>query len=109
MSFPHHRRELVDSVFDTLGERARWGVGGPIVSVRRASSDDEEMMGELSIISRGERLKVRSWEIAAPKRGDVVEMVDDADVPTGEVLTVSGEAKRSRNGVWTMPFVTDED
>ncbi len=109
MSFPELRQTLVDQVFDTLGEDARWGEDGPYVRVRQASSDEDEMMRESSIISRGNRLLVRKSEVAQPLRGDRVILVDADQLPTGEELLVSGEPKLSRNRVWSMPFVAAED
>lgn len=108
MSFPELRQTLVDQVFDTLGEDARWGEDGPYVRVRRASADEDEMMRESSIITRGDRLMVRKSEVAGPVRGVRVFLVDADQVPTGEELMVSGEAKLSRNRVWSMPFVEVE-
>ena len=96
---------LVDAVFDTLGESALWGASETPARIRRASADDDIGMGEMSIISRGDRLRVRKRDVIDPARGDRVVLVDEAGEPTGEVLTVSGEPMLLRNLVWQMPFV----
>lgn len=106
MSFPEHRETLVDSVFAELGEDATWaGVPG-IVRVRRSSADDEEQIGRLGIVSRGEVLRVRKSEVPDPAVGDLVDLLDDEASPTGEQLRVSGEPQLKRNRYWEMPFTT---
>ncbi|AJP72270.1 head-tail joining protein [Sphingomonas hengshuiensis] len=104
MSFPELRAALVDSVFAELGEDARWsGVADP-VRVRRKSADEDETIGRLGIIATSEVLRVRKSDVAAPAKGDLVDMLDDAGVETGEQLRVSGEPRILRNLVWEMPF-----
>lgn len=108
MSFPELRALLVDGVFAELGEDARWsGVADP-VRVRRKSADEDETIGRLGIIAATEVLRVRKSQVAAPAKGDVIDILDTAGVETGERLRVSGEPRIRRNLVWEMPFALVE-
>lgn len=104
MSFPELRQTLVDQVFDTLGEDARWGEDGPYVRVRRAERDDDQGFGDFNGIARARWMRVRRSEVLSPATGTIVALLDSAGEPTGVQYRVSGEPLLGRNGVWTMPI-----
>lgn len=103
MSFPELRQTLVDQVFDTLGEDARWGADGPTVRVRRAERDDDQGFGDFNGIARARWMRVRRSEVLSPATGTIVALLDSEGEPTGVQYRVSGEPLLGRNGVWTMP------
>lgn len=105
MSFPELRQTLVDQVFDTLGDDARWGEAedAPVVRVRRAERDDDQGFADFNGIARARWVRVRRSEVLSPASGTIVAMLDGDGEPTGDQYRVSGEPLLGRNGVWTMP------
>ena len=105
MSFAEHRRTLMDSVFATFGEPARWSGIAASVTVRRREADDTVPTGFGSeLILSGRILRVRASEVATPRIDDTVEILGDDGQPTGEVLRVVEQPRITRNRIWSMAF-----
>lgn len=100
MSFSEQRRQMVDAVFDALGEDARWGIMSSTVRVRWRSQDEESPFDRSVEIVQANFIRVRRSEVAQPEIGDVVVLLDDAGVPTGDEFRVIADPQLSRNRVW---------
>jgi hypothetical protein len=105
MGFVEDRAEMVDAIFDELGEPATWNGSGPVL-IRRGARDDDLDADRLSVIVRVAWLRVRKSEVPLPAKGDMIVMVDADLNPTGESFRISGDAQLSRNIVWMMPVVS---
>lgn len=99
MDFPEHRRRLTDRAFATFGEDASWsGIAAP-VRVRTASIDAEQRFGNALVARPSTVVLVRSWEVAAPVKGDRVTLA------SGVAYQVGDRPLRDERGVWRCPVV----
>ncbi|WCP71557.1 head-tail joining protein [Sphingomonas hankookensis] len=99
MSFAEYHRDLTDQAFVTFGEDAVWpGIDKP-VRVRTASVDAEQRFGNTLVTRPAMVVTVRSWEVAAPAKGDRITLASGID------YQVSDRPLRDRRGVWRCPVV----
>lgn len=95
MSFKQHLTGLCDALDAHLGEPATWwGIEG-VVRVHDERADDTARFGETELVLNTRVIRVRQSLVPAPAHGDVVTLLDSA-----EVLTVSGDPILDEEGYW---------
>lgn len=102
MSFPERRRALVDAGFATFGEDAEWPELGT-VRIRFKATDEDSHFGTVNLVERSTVIRVRSWEVAQPAIGTVIEILTGPN--TGSYPIVE-KPMLDLKGVWDCPIET---
>lgn len=96
------RARLLDALYDSFGEPARWtpaGGGAAVaVTVRRRGEDVDVGMGAAQALVWQDLIRVRRSEIAAASRGDQVEILDPETGATLETLRLGADPRLVKNG-----------
>ncbi len=98
--FPERRRWLVDASFATFGEDAEWPELGT-VRVRFKTTDEDSRFGGVDLVERSTMIRVRSWEVAQPAIGTVVEI---ATGPNAGSYPIVERPMLDIKGVWDCPI-----
>lgn len=98
MGFPEQRRAMVDRAFATFGVAADWD--GTPVTVRLRGQDEEGRYGQVSLVRREITLRVRSWQIVQPAKGQVVTITEG---PQAGRYEIGRGSMMDVKGVWDCP------
>jgi hypothetical protein len=103
VSFAGPQGRLQESVFARLGEDAAWeGLALPVKVIRR-EEDVEVGLGEAGEIVTARTWKVRRSEVAAPERGQAVQLLDAQGLPDPlGLFRVISDPKLDRKGRWNF-------
>jgi hypothetical protein len=101
MDFDDYLTTLRGGTYATFGKDALWAGGTTPVRVVRKSPDEELSFGKSSLIVPTAILKVRSLEVASPKKDDLVVFV-----ASGATFKIVSKPKiDDRGGEWTCEAV----